>query len=244
MPPASSSLPTMVAGVDVTQFTRSDRILAQLQAQFGTMQPGKLQALRKQFYSYIVYPLAGSNQLNFFGQALGNAGSTLEDTNMPVQGSFGTSAFLLKGIMCNYRLSGGYYHTAFDGTDANTFATEILSGLFREGILEMLVNAKSYLQIPKPFMQAPPADGRTNMYGAGQMDANTSVEPECSLSSRCENRFFCDPEIFIAPQQNFSLSIGYPAGAIPVRATGVITADTNQLRVGVEMDGIEFRPVQ
>lgn len=241
---ANSSLPSLVAGVDVSQFTRSDRILAQLQAQFGTMQPGKLQALRKQFYSYVVYPLAGANQLNFFGQAVGNAGATLEDTNMPVQGSFGTSAFLIKGIQCNYRLSGGFYAAAFAGTDATAFETEILGGLFKGGVLELLVNAKSYIQITQPFFQAPPADGRTRMYNQGQMDANTSVVPGANLSSRSENRYISDPEMFIAPQQNFSLSIGYPSGAIPVRATGIIDAGANTLRVGVELDGIEFRPVQ
>lgn len=230
------------SALDFSQFTHSAAVMQQLQAQYGTMQPGKLQALRKQFYSYITYPLVGSVQLNFFGQALGNAGATLEDTNMPVQSSFGTSAFLVKGVMCNYKIT-AENTAAYAATDATTLAAEVLGGLFRAGVLELEVSAKNYLQIRVPWLQAPPADGRTHYFTNGQQAAVTPPEPSVGLPSRSENRFIVDPEIFIAAQQNFTARISYPAGAIPVTATGVITAGV-PLRVGVLLDGIEFRPVQ
>lgn len=230
------------AGVSpFSQYTQSARTIAQLQAQFGTMQPNKLQALRKQFYSFISYPLVGSNQLNFFGQAVGNSGATLEDTNMPVQGSFGTSAMLIKAIYCSYKLF-DYELVAYDGLDANCFEVELLNGLFNAGVLTLTVNAKDYAQIQFPFLQAPPADGRTHMYNVGGPAANTWGPADVALSSRCENRYICDPEIFIAAQQNFACSISYPSGQIPIRSTGIVTAG-NPLRVGVILDGIEFRPV-
>lgn len=229
-------------GIDFSQYTSSNRIVSQLQAQFGTMQPGRLQAQRKQFYSFIPYPLAGSVQLNFFGDALGNAGITIERTNMPVQASFGTSSFLVKGIACSYKIT-AENTAAYNGLDATTITTEFLNGLFTQGVLTMDVNAKNYLTIPRPFFQAPPADGRTNYYSSGQISVATAAEPSVGLPSRCEAKFIVDPELFIASQQNFNVQIGYPSGLIPVRATSVITAEV-PLYVGVILDGIEFRPVQ
>lgn len=231
----------MPAGIDFSQFSASNRIVQQLQANYGTMQPGQLQALRSQFWSYITYPLAGANQLNFFGQAVGNAGATLEDTNLPVQGSFGTSSFLIKAIYCSFKI-GSFATTPYDGLDANTFATEILGGLFTAGVLELTINAKTYLQITKPFFQAPPADGRQVEYFAGAASVTSSNEPVVYLPARKNNIWKTD-DIFIATQQNFACSISYPNGAIPVRATGIITAGV-PLRVGIVLDGIEFRPVQ
>lgn len=229
--------------VDFGQFTRSERILAQLQNQFGTMQPGRLQALRKQFYSYVPYPAGGSTQLNFFGQAVGNNGVTLEETNMPVQGSFGTSSFLIKGVMCNLKTV-SENPNAWAGTDATSITSEVLGGFLQAGVLQMEVNAKSYLQIALPFLKAPPADGRTHYYTGGQSTALIDKEASAGLPSRSEQRYIVDPEFLIAAQQNFSVQIGFPSGAIPPRATSIFNASTNPYYVGVILDGIEFRPVQ
>lgn len=220
----------------------SNPTVARLQSQFGTLDLNRLQIQRKQFYSYVTYPLAGASQLNFFGQAVGNNGSTLEDTNIPVQGSFGTSHFLIKGVEIKYKLP-AYNLTAYTGTDATTVTSELLGGLFGAGVFEFAVNAKTYIQVNKPFMQMPPADGRVSFYSVGGPDANTAAEPNVDLNTRSENRYLCDPEIFILSQQNFQASINFPSGAIPVRASSIITSG-NPLRVGVVLDGYEFRPVQ
>jgi hypothetical protein len=230
--------------------TRSQQVVNQLAKTYGTMAAGQLQTQRKQFYSYIQYPVAGISQLNFFGQALGNAGANLEITNMPVQGSFGTSSFIVKGISLKYKLGNQINPTVntnldvYAGTDATTLATEIINGIFCAGIAELTINAKSYLQVSQPFQQMPPADGRIRTFRAGQTDANTDVNIDASLSSRSENKYICDPEIFIAAQQNFTFNISYPSGAVPIRASGVVNDSTNPLYVGVVLDGIEIRPVQ
>lgn len=244
--PASAipSAPAVSAGVDFSQYTKSAAIIAQLQAQYGTMLPGQLQANRKQFWSYLTYPLLGSNQLNFFGQAVGNAGATLEDTNLPVQASFGTSSFLIQGIECSYKLF-TYTNTVYDGTDANSLASDVLGGFFNAGELELQINAKLYLQILNPFLQAPPADGRAKQFFAGAASVTASQEPVVNLASRSQNKWLTD-DIFVAAQQNFQCTINYPNGAIPVRATGIVTNASVPLtlRVGVLLDGFEFRPVQ
>ncbi len=226
----------------IDQLGLSNPTIARLQAQFGTLDLNRLQVQRKQFYSYVTYPLAGAAQLNFFGQAVGNNGSTLDDTNIPVQGSFGTSHFLIKGIEVKYKI-GNINLAAFNGLDATTLSTEMLGGLFGAGIFELVVNAKTYVQVNKPALQMPPADGRVNFHQAGQITADTLAEPNVDLNARSENKYLCDPEIFILSQQNFAASISYPSGAIPVRATSIVTVG-NPLKIGVVFDGYEFRPVQ
>jgi len=230
--------------------TRSEQIERQIAKTYGTMAKGKLQTQRKQFYSYVPYPLAGSSQLNFFGQAIGNNGVTIEQTNLPVQGSFGTSSFIVKGIALKYKILNQNL-VAYNGTtpDATTFSSEILGGLFGAGVAELVINAKSYLQVTKPFHQLPPADGRIRTFTAGSVSAFVDAEPDVTLSSRAENKYICDPEIFIAAQQNFSFTISYPSGLVPVLASSIInsaagTPGTNTLYVGVVLDGIEIRPVQ
>ncbi len=190
----------------------------------------------------MTYPLAGSAQLNFFGQAVGNNGTTLEETNMPVQGSFGTSSFIVKGIQLKYKLPDSQL-VAYNGLDATNLAVEILGGLFTGGVLNFVINAKTYAQLTQPFFQMPPADGRVRRRTAGQVSVDTSGRPDVALPARSEARYIMEPELFIGEQQNFAVSISYPSGAMPVRASSIITAD-NPLRLGVELDGIEFRPVQ
>ena len=230
--------------------TRSQLIERQIAKTYGTMAQGKLQTQRKQFYSYVQYPTSGAAQLNFFGQAVGNSGATLDTTNMPVQGSFGTSSFIIKGIALKYKLGNMINPTlntntdVYAGTDATTLTTEILNGIFCAGVAELMINAKTYLQITQPFHQLPPADGRIRTYRAGQYNVDTDCGPDVTLSSRSENKYICDPEIFIAAQQNFSFNISYPSGIVPIRATGVVSNSTNPLYVGVVLDGVEIRPVQ
>jgi hypothetical protein len=226
-----------------TDLGLSNPTVARLQAQFGTLDLNRLQIQRKQFYSYVTYPKAGTSQLNFFGQAVGNNNSTLDDTNIPVQGSFGTSHFLIKGIECKWKLK-TYNPTAYIGTDATTITSDLLGGLFGAGVFELVVNAKTYIQVNKPFLQIPPADGRVSYWTAGNYSANIAAEPNVELNSRSESRYLCDPEIFILSQQNFSAQINFPSGACAVRASSVVDDSTNPLKVGVVLDGYEFRPVQ
>ena len=226
-----------------TDLGLSNPTVARLQAQFGTLDLNRLQVQRKQFYSYVTYPKLGTAQLNFFGQAVGNNGSTLDDTNIPVQGSFGTSHFLIKGIEVKYKLK-TYNSTAYIGTDATTITSDLLGGFFGAGVFELVVNAKTYIQVNKPFMQMPPADGRVSYYTTGSYSVSIGAEPNVELNTRSENRYLCDPEIFIMAQQNFSAQINYPTGACAVRAASIVDDVNNPLKVGVVLDGYEFRPVQ
>jgi hypothetical protein len=236
----------MATPINLASLTQSQQVLRSLQANFGTMQLGNYQAVRRQFYSYVPYATGGT-QYNFFGSAIGNTGQNSQLTNLPTAGSFGTSSFLVKQIRCKYYINGSVSTATWGSahTDASSgLYADMLNGFFTAGVLQLVVNAKTFVTIQKPFLNAPASDGRSELIGSGTYATTTFSFPYADLSRRSENSYMVDPEIFIAAQQNFSLSITYPSGAIPAICTNPAFATTTIGYVGVSLDGIEFRPVQ
>jgi hypothetical protein len=234
----------MALPINLASLTQSQQVLRSLQANFGTMQLGNYQAVRRQFYSYIPYG-TGATQYNFFGSALGNVGQNAQLTNLPTAGSFGTSSFLVKQIRCKYYINGNVNTNTYAGTDATSgLYADLLNGFFTAGVLQLVVNAKTFVTINKPFLNAPASDGRGELISSGTTSTTIGQFPYADMSRRSENSYMVDPEIFIAAQQNFSLNITYPSGAIAPICTNPAFATTTIGFVGVSLDGIEFRPVQ
>ena len=234
----------MATPINLASLTQSQQVLRSLQANFGTMQLGNYQAVRRQFYSYIPYG-AGATQYNFFGSAVGNLGQNAQLTNLPTAGSFGTSSFLVKQIRCKYYVNGNVNTNTYAGTDATSgLYADLLNGFFQAGVLQLIVNAKTFVTINKPFLNAPASDGRGELVSTGTYSTTNTKFPYADMSRRSENSYMVDPEIFIAAQQNFSLNITYPSGIIPPICTNPAFATTTIGFVGVSLDGIEFRPVQ
>lgn len=219
--------------------TQSQQTLALLQAKFGTQQPGNIQIRRNEFYSTVDYPSAGASQLNFFGSAIGNSGQTYQDTNLPVAGSFGTSSFLLKSINIAVVIPLNK-DASYVGTDATMVAGEFLNGFVQAGVFELNVNAKNYVLLPLPLLYAPPADGRGALYGAGLASTSFVVNTPNVQQCRRYNLYLNDPELFIEAQQNFSATISYPSGAVPLTAT----ANSLAYQIKISLSGVEFRPAQ
>lgn len=236
----------------VRTFDSSAEVLGYLQQQYGSADYKSWQSLRQQFYSYVTYPLAGSARLTFFGAALGTAGTTTQLTNMPQAGQFGQQHFLLKSIRCKFFIQ-TWDLQVWAGLNANTLYSDLIDGLFQSGVLELNINARQYAQIPKPFLYAPPADGRAQVYSAGLGGTFTIssgvvtdliwAPPYATLDSRRDAGYMVDPNILIEAAQNFEVVISWPTGLVPVIATTIVTAG-NPLSVGVSLDGILFRPVQ
>lgn len=219
----------------------SQRIVSDLQARYGSMNPSNLQILRKQFYSFVPYGTTGNSIFQFFGNSFGNANQNRQLTNMPLAGTFGTNSFLLKKIACTYFVAGGYKIASWAGTDASAFSTEILNGLFQAGIFNLNINNKNYVETNKPFLYMPPGQGSIQFFTAGQLDANTNCAPFADLL-RCEDSSYqVDPEIFIEAQQTFNATISYPSGAI-ASSISTLTDAGLVLYIGVLMDGVQFRP--
>jgi hypothetical protein len=229
----------------------SQRSLQILQGKYGSADYSNWQSVRRRFYSFITYPEAGQAVLTFFGSALGQNGITLEQTNMPKAGSFGQVHFLLKSIATAIKIN-TWPLTAYDGTDASTLFSDFIMGFVQAGEMDFSINQRPFAQIPKPFLYAPPFHGSEQVFSAGVLNltAGTPVTvfigppPYCTQTRNKDGIYQVDPNIMIEAEQQFSMSISFPSGLVPVLGTGVTDDTTNPLKVGVILDGIEFRPLQ
>ena len=104
------------------------------------------------------------------------------------------------------------------------------------------------MTIPKPFLYAPPADGRSDLtisrILATAAPAFTVDAPEAELHRASENQYRVDPALYIDFQENFRITIEYPSGAVTRIGTTSLPSSAGNLFVGVILDGVEFRPVQ
>lgn len=220
-------------------FTTSEKFLAYMQERYGSANFSKWQQIRKQFYSYQLYPAAGSTQFNFFGYGLN--GSTTQGrqfTNMPKAGSFGQQHFLLKQIRCKLLLLNAAFAAA--KLDVDNPAADLTHGFVQSGVLNLTIGDKKYIELNRPFMYAPPADGETDLSLTSEEVANSY--PRATLTHRRDGGYLVDPNILIEAEQSFDCQINYPSGAIPLIASNIWTGTT--LAIGVSFDGILFRPVQ
>lgn len=232
--------------------TPSQQVIRTLQQKYGSANFQRWQSLRRQFYSFVNYPDAGSSELRLFGDAVsGTVNKQL--TNMPKAGSFGQNHFMLKGIRCTYFIN-QQKHGSWANTDATSLATEMINGIFHAGVLELTIGSRVMVQLPKPFLYAPPADGRAVSRAAGvrnitltEATPNTLLTfdgpaPTVELNRGRENLYMVDPNIVIEAEQNFQVALRYPSGALAVTATTITSSNT--FYVGVILDGLIFRPQQ
>jgi hypothetical protein len=236
-------------------FTNSEQVLQYLQTTYGSADYKSWQSIRRQFYSFIIYPLLGINELVFFGSALGQGGITRQETNMPKAGSFGQNHFLLKSIKTKLFAADWMLH-AWTGINTSTLYSDIINGFVQEGVLTLTIGARKILELPKPFMYAPNSDGaielrREGLYSLTLSDGTPNVplafisaHPWATTDRRDMETFLVDPNVLIEAEQSFELKISFPSGAIPVIANDIIIDNTNPLKVGVILDGLVFRPVQ
>lgn len=237
--------------------TNSQAIVSKLQSRYGTYARGQLQSQRKQFWSSVDY-VNGNSQYTFFGSALGDTATpNLQRTNMPVQGSFGTSSFLLKQIRMSLYIPAPGIDYASATTTYLTDATsglwaDLTDGFAQAGLLRFTVGAKDFVTIPKPFLYAPPADGRSELIianesiteAAGAITAMQNGAPYADLNRLAENSYSVDPELYVDFQENFRVSLEYPSGAVTRIGTTSLPATAGSLFIVCTLDGVEFRPVQ
>ena len=152
--------------------------------------------------------------------------------------------FLIKAIRCKYYIQNASTSTALVA-DASSIYSDLVEGLFTSGVLIFKVGSKEFLNIPTPFLYAPPAMGGGDLFSsvAGGATGATGVIQYADLQGGRNSTFIMSPSLLINQDQNFQITIEYPSGAIPVIATTPVTVG-NPLFVGVELDGIEVRPVQ
>lgn len=241
---------------------QSESIISAASQKFGVIDYSRWQAIRWQWYSYITYPAAGSGELNFFGQVAGQAGVTLQDTNLPKAGSFGQTHFQLKSISTDIQINDndvdGFTRANIADIDTRATATDYLGGFVQAGVLNFSVGARPFATIIKPFQYAPPPgspldldNSYVNQIGAvpTATGGNNQVVgvPWVTQTKMRSNVYFVDPNILIEAEQQFTVNISYPSGPVPVLATNVINiggANANPYKIGIIFDGLLLRPVQ
>ena len=241
---------------------QSESIISAASQKFGVIDYSRWQAIRWQWYSYVTYPAAGATELNFFGQVAGQAGVTLQDTNLPKAGSFGQTHFQLKSISTDIQIAqndvDGFTRANIDTIDTRALASDFLGGFVQAGLLRFNVGSRPFATIVKPFQYAPPPGSPldydntyVNQISAAPNPAvgATAVSgvPWVTQTKMRSNVYFVDPNILIEAEQQFSVSLQFPSGAVPVLATNVINiggANANPIKVGVVLDGLLLRPVQ
>lgn len=225
---------------------------------FGVIDYSRWQAIRWQWFGYVTYPLAGASELTFFGNAVGQGGTTLADTNLPKAGSFGQTHFLLKSISTSIRLNqddlGSFTLANVATADQRTLASDIIAGFVQAGVLTMSIGARPFATVPKPFQYLPPVGNAPDFDGssvsapsAAPLGNVTAQVPYATQTRNRRNAYIMDPNILIEAEQQFEVKLSFPSGLVPIIATGLTPAindTTNPLKVGVILDGVNLRPMQ
>ena len=238
---------------------QSESIISAASQRFGVIDYSRWQAIRWQWYSYVTYNEAGVGELNFFGQVAGQAGVTLQDTNLPKAGSFGQTHFQLKSISTDIQINNndvdGFTRANQATIDTRALASDFIGGFVQAGVLRFSVGARPFATIVKPFQYAPPPGSPldydntyVNQISAAPVPAAGAADvvgvPWVTQTKLRNNVYFVDPNILIEAEQQFNVSLQFPSGAVPVLATNVVNDTTNPLKVGVILDGLLLRPVQ
>lgn len=222
------------AGIDLSPY------MAQLQQDFGSFDPNNIQTRRRQYYSYVAYPSAGQSVLAFFSTTIGQSSRQL--TNIQRSGHL-DNPFIVRSIACRYYIA-DEKNNSYAGTDATAgLYPDIVNGLFTVGLLRIVIGAKEWMQLPSPFMYAPPSKGFGEVITAGQVAANTSFSPYAELPHGAAHAYVVDPAFMIGSDQNFQMTIEYPSGNVAAIGTTAVSGNTS-LYLGLELDGIEIRPLQ
>ena len=238
---------------------QSESIISAASQKFGVIDYSRWQAIRWQWYSYVTYPSAGSTELNFFGQVAGQAGVTLQDTNLPKAGSFGQTHFQLKSISTDIQIASndvdGFTRANQATLDTRALASDFIGGFVQAGVLRFSVGSRPFATIVKPFQYAPPPGSPLDLESTYVNQISAAPNPAAGAAAVVgvpwvtqtkmrSNVYFTDPNILIEAEQQFNVSLQFPSGAVPVLATNVVNDSTNPLKVGVILDGLLLRPVQ
>ena len=238
---------------------QSESIISAASQRFGVIDYSRWQAIRWQWYSYVTYPEVGTGELNFFGQVAGQAGVTLQDTNLPKAGSFGQTHFQLKSISTDIQIGNNnvddFTRANIATLDTRALASDYLLGFVQAGVLNFSVGARPFATIPKPFQYAPPPGSPldldntyVNQISAAPVPAVGASQvvgvPWVTQTKMRSNVYFVDPNILIEAEQQFNVKISFPSGNVPILATNVVDDTTNPVKIGVILDGLLLRPVQ
>ncbi len=234
----------------VVNYSNSEEAIQAIATLYGSTNYKSWSDIRRPWYSKVSYPDAGQQQLTFFASVAGQGTTTLDDTNMPKANSFGQQHVVIKSIQLGLWIKVWDLY-AWVGTNATTLVSDIIAGCVQGGVLNLVVNNRSHLQLPKPFLYAPTGGGVPQVYTQGPstltltegtpntIATSISAAPYAEIMG-FKNMFVLDPQLMIEAEQNFSLTLDYPSGLIPV--LGSTVTSTNLLKAVAIIDSVTIRP--
>lgn len=204
-------------------------------ASYNVNVPAVMEAITQPLYSYQPYPTAGFTQPAQFFQSQPIGSITAEDTNMQLAGQLpAPQSFLVQSVCIDF----------LPGIPAARFGVESAIGqlpdvyqVLRRGVLTLTIGSKPYLQLG-PLVHMPP---RAHVNGVAAVADSTT--PGASLQTFISVGFSDGPvfnprPLLIPASQNFSVSLSWPAGAVPLPS-----GDT-AARIGIQLLGTLYRPAQ
>ncbi len=236
----------------LVNYSNSEEAIQAIAALYGSTNYKSWSDIRRPWYSKVAYPEAGQQQLVFFSQVAGQGAITLDDSNIPKSGSFGQQHVVIKSVQLGIWIKTWDLY-AWAGTQATTLVSDLLAGLAQAGVLTLTVNNRAHLQIPKPFLYCPIGGGPAQLYTMGPSTLTlTEGTPNTILTSISQapyaelagwkNMFVLDPQLMIEAEQNFSLTLDFPSGLVPVLGTTITDDTTNPLKVVAVFDSVTIRP--
>lgn len=218
--------------------------------------PAQSEIVRQRFYDYQLYATAGSQQLSFFSQPVGQGltsaigavagqGKTQWDTNLEIPNTLPSGkAYMIESIEVLFMP--GSVATANTYTPANisVFAVAAAAAVagaandvntfYQSGMLELNVLSKNYLR-ETPLMAFPP---KAMLDTSAALSSNSATVGEIGLSvTKAGGRpYYVEPNIALQPAVNFEVLLRWPA-AVP-------TPSGFNARVGVILDGYFMRASQ
>lgn len=235
--------------------TTSDDILAAIQEQYGTQRYNQQKSSRWPYYSYANYPLAGTNALQFFGQNMAQAPNGTLDTNIEEPGNLGNYSYFIQAIYFDLRILNPVTpQPNVYTTDATAIYSDVVHGLTQAGYWELKIGTNTWDMCPFPLKYSPPGDGQIRMEtsnafafsqaGMSPFAVTAAQNFGCyaDLERRAWRRRILKNPLFLAPQQNFTASIRFDSGAVPIIATTPINSGT-VAAVGCWFDGTRYAPI-
>lgn len=198
-------------------------------AQYNVNRPDMVEAVWAPFYHYQAYPAAGTTSLTFFQTPVGQAGTTLADTNMRAAGQIPRpQEFLVVGIQVYFHPVNAIYTTgaaAVASTASNWNNTNLV--LESQNWLNFHIGSKDYIT-DGPITKFPPQFGLTGVSGMATTAATTNNNVDYA---RSQGRYYAITPLKIPASQNFDVTINWET----------VQAATDGARIGVILDGYLYR---
>ena len=191
-------------------------------SQFSVFREGWEQ-IAQPLFDYQTYPAAGALNFQFFAVQLGQAGKTIQDTNLVLAGQLSADTYqLVDAIKVDYQPA------ALTSAGVTNFAD--MFEVMDHGSLDFRVGQKSYLQIA-PLKFCPTNTGVSGCAAFATTVAATTLNVDAPILQG--ERRYINP-VMIPPVQSFSVLVAF-------KALVTVAADA---RLGVHLDGTMFRRSQ